>query len=135
MTNTEINRANYHCRVGSIEFRLSEFNKQYEIVQWHPNKEYHAQERLKKEGYSLMKDGSMVSPSSPEIHSTVRYDGSCFENKENCMVLAFVKFHNGEFDLHTVGDRPWTLDESGTNDFKAVLEFVKSICIEMPNSK
>lgn len=110
-----------HCRVGNIEFCWSDMNKGYELLCKQPNPDYNGQERRKKDGWKLEKDGSMTKNISG---CPCRIDSSCFKGKESSYVLAFVEYHGDGFDLRTVGLRPWELSEEDTKSFKAVLDFV-----------
>lgn len=42
---------------------------------------------------------------------------SCSDNKESCYVLAFADKSGDEYDICSVGMRPWELDEQDFKDY------------------
>lgn len=113
------------CRVGNIEFKYREFNKQYEIVRWQPNELYGKEAELAKDPNWHWRHGTW----SKSIGGMwCQHGPSCFEHLESCYQIVSVRYPENDyskFDLRTVGLRPWELDAQDEQDFKVVLEFVK----------
>ena len=99
-------------RVGNIEFRMNR-----EIVCWYPNPHFG-----KESEYNWTDDGEFAYKN--DIHC--RTHKSCFKNKENCYVIAFVEdcCHDEEPDIRSVGSRFLKLSEK---DFNSYIEVCRMI--------
>jgi hypothetical protein len=104
-----------NIRIGNIELRT--VNAQQEIVAWYPNIYYGKEKDYKFNPATGMYDASEYH----HIHP------SCFKHKESCYVIAFVNWNGAhdEFNLRTVGLRPWELEEKDTKDFLEILKHIK----------
>ena len=104
-------------RIGNLEYLANTD----EIVLWYPNEFYRAQERLARDGYRRLPDGSM----SKDGVVTVNF--SCFEHKFHCYTVADVDWHNGhnEFDVRSIGTRAFDLESKDFADFKDILREIE----------
>jgi hypothetical protein len=100
-------------REGSISFRHN--NYYYEFIVWYPNTYYGKREEILSGGkYTLLENGGLSSDSH-----IIHY--SCFENKENCLVVAYLEIDKDDnYDLVTVGDRLLDLTEKEKDNFFTV---------------
>lgn len=110
---------NNNIRIGNIELRT--INEQQEIVAWYPNIYYGKEKEYKYNPQA----GFYYIPGKNGIHHHIHPD--CFRNKESCYVVAFVDWNGAhdEFDLRTVGLRPWELEGEDAKDFLEVLNHIK----------
>jgi hypothetical protein len=84
-------------RVGNIEARWSECNKQFEILKWFPNMYYQG-----------------TKEKFPNCHE------SCFKNPESCIVIAaFDIYTKYEPDVRSISSRIFDLDD---DELKALRE-------------
>lgn len=105
-------------RIGNIEYRKVGDN--WEIVQWYPNLYYGKESEYTYDPGSecYTKPGSCVNISK-----------SCFACPESCIVIAFVVWNKShdEFDIRSVGTRPWHLDED-TESFNRIISYLEGCC-------
>ena len=101
-----------NIRIGDIEARVSGTDDAYEIVKWYPNDLYN-----KQDDYIYI---SEIDKYTKEYASNCYYDPACFLSKENCYVLCWIT-DSDEPDVHTVGMRPFDLEEDDNSDFMLVL--------------
>ena len=102
-----------HMRLGNIEVRQIESDKySHEIVRWEPNPHYG-----KESNYTYNEDTGFYDDESGHMH----FDPNCFKHPETCYVLAWIT-DDKEHDVHSVGKRPWELDD---DDYRCLCEILK----------
>lgn len=101
-----------HMRLGNIEARRIVSDKySHEIVKWMPNPRYG-----KENEFTYNEDTGFYDDGSGHLH----IDPNCFKYPETCYILAYIT-DDEEPDVHSVGKRPWELDEDDYRCFCAVL--------------
>lgn len=109
-----------NIRIGNIELRT--VDKQQEIVAWYENTYYGKENEYKYNPETGMYDAGEHCHISPE----------CFKHKQNCYVIATVGWNRAhdEFNLRTVGLRPWNLEEKDEKNFREILKVLEHIDFE-----
>lgn len=108
-----------NMRKGNIEFRYSEANKQYEIVQWIENPTFG-----KRDDFEPCKDAPGMF--RPKGDSCYKVTESSFRTPEYCIVIAsFKDCHDEEPDLMTCGTRPIRLRSEDRRQWKNFLDCVE----------
>lgn len=118
-------------RIGNIEYRESfdrEGKSYYEIIGWYDNPFYNAEEQLKKDGFVFDKNGWAHRSASG---ATEHVCPDLLTRPESSYSIGTVKWNNGEWNLETYGDRPWTLNRADTKSFQRIIEYLN----ELGNSK
>lgn len=117
-------------RINNIEARTSQ--NRYEIVKYYLNGYYGFEEAMIKDGYvkTVFGDG-LMDFALTRNHHTVH--GSCFADKESCIVIAVLDYDEDEqcCDLTTIGPRVLDLNEEERKNFFDVYAIAeKMICKE-----
>lgn len=107
-----------HIRIGNIEYRTCSGNE--EIVHWMPNGYYGRESEYE---YDAATDSYSTADGSIHI------SGSFFRSPETCIVVAFVQWNKAhdEFDLRTVGIRPWEMNQDDTKNFVTILKYIEEV--------
>lgn len=107
-----------HIRIGNIEYRTCRGNE--EIVQWSPNGYYGRESE-----YEYDETTDSYSTKDGIIHIS----GNLFRSPETCIVVAFVQWNktHDEFNLRTVGIRPWEMHADDTKSFITILKYIEEV--------
>ena len=108
-------------RIGDIEVHESKFG--IEVVKWSKNELYG------KEDDFVTEDGQTFKPKD-KAKDFLSYDVSCFKNPETCYVIADIVANKDDFDVRSIGMRPWELEPQDEKDFKEVLLLLHKYFIE-----
>jgi hypothetical protein len=121
-------------RINNIEARTSQGRN--EIVKYYPNAYYGTEEKMIMEGYvkTTFGDGLIDFALSRTGHTV---HGSCFVDKESCMVIAVLDYDEDEgcCDLTTIGLRLLKLNEEERKDFFDVYAFAEKLICKINENK
>lgn len=116
--------SNKYVTIGNIEYSKTccDGNMREEICFIYPNPHYQQEEKL-------MQDGWVFDENGVASKDCVHIDPSCFKNPTSKYVIATVRWNScgDEWDLITVGDRPWKLSPKDQEDFVKVLDHINVI--------
>ena len=88
----------------------------WSIDYWHPNCYYGRED-------DYIKDGDWYRPKDHPYGYRIHKD--CFKHPESCFSIASFEYdsHEGSYELHFVGDRPFALDKEEREIFWELLEY------------
>jgi hypothetical protein len=102
-------------RINNIEFKKYNSTKTkkpfYEIIKWTNNPYYSKEQDYRKDGYIDSFGGDFLEKDGHSIQK------SFFENKQTCIVIAFIEKGSESYELKSVGDRLLELTKEEKDDF------------------